>query len=130
MTEKRFSVEKMEIVSDHLSTRFFIVDTETEDCYDVQHIISKGFEVQYDTWAEKIADKLNEQDKIIQELEYDNGKFIEDIGKLITENEQLKSEIDKIKHLKCIMCGLELESTLKNGNNQVVDLLNVNKTEY
>ena len=60
MTEKRFTVEKLELVSDHLSTRFFIKDHEEDKYYDVQHIVSDGFEVQYESWADKIAEKMNE----------------------------------------------------------------------
>lgn len=60
MSAKRFSVEELNLVSDHLSTRFFIVDNENMSSYDVHHIVSDGFEVQFDSWAEKIADKLNE----------------------------------------------------------------------
>lgn len=53
MTDKRFTVEKLELVSDHLSTRFFIKDNENMRDYDVQHIVSEGFEVQFDSWAKK-----------------------------------------------------------------------------
>lgn len=60
MNEKRFTVEKLELVSDHLSTRFFIKDNEEDKYYDVQHIVSVGFEVQYESWADKIVEKMNE----------------------------------------------------------------------
>ena len=76
MTEnKPFSVEKLEMVSDHLSTRFFIVNNESDEAYDVQHIVSVGFEIQYESWADKICDKWNE---------------------LAEENEQLKKEIHEL----------------------------------
>ena len=69
---KRFTVGKIEIVSDHLSTRFFITDKKKNKYYDVKHIISEGYEVQYDTWAEAICDLLN---NLQEEKEYWEKKY-------------------------------------------------------
>ena len=93
----RYEVGKMDLVSDHLSTRYYIYDTQTSDAYDVRHLISKGYEVQYDTWAEKICEKLNEQDNTIESLK--------------EENEQLKKEIGNLEHTKdfCAECCERLE---------------------
>lgn len=55
----RFSVEKVELVSDHLSTRFFIKDNDLNNYYDVRNIVSEGYEVQFDGWARAICDLLN-----------------------------------------------------------------------
>lgn len=71
MTEKRFTVEKLELVSDHLSTRFFIKDNKEDKYYDVHHIVSEGFEVQYESWADKIAEKMNELNDKIELIEID-----------------------------------------------------------
>ena len=73
MTKKRFTVEKIDLVSDHLSTRVYIKDNLDEDCYDVRHMVSEGFEVQYDTWATSIADKLNELSDENEKLKLDNN---------------------------------------------------------
>lgn len=69
----RFSVEKLEIVSDHLSTRFYIKDNNDGLCYDVRHMVSEGYEVQNDTWAENICTLLNNQEhkltQVLQDLD-------------------------------------------------------------
>ena len=111
MTEKRFTVEKLELVSDHLSTRFFIVDNENMRDYDVQHIVSEGFEVQFDSWAEKIADKLNELNEKNQFLKKKLEFFYElnkPYGTIIEENKRLKSFISRLTN----DCG---EIVLMNG---------------
>ncbi len=64
----RFSVEKLEIVSDHLSTRFFIKDNRSGLCYDVRHIVSEGYEIQYDDWAENICFLLNKQEQKLRSI--------------------------------------------------------------
>lgn len=69
----RFSVEKLEIVSDHLSTRFYIKDNEDGLCYDVRHMVSDGYEVQNDKWAENLCTLLNSQEQkltqVLQDLD-------------------------------------------------------------
>lgn len=69
----RFSVEKLEIVSDHLSTRFYIKDNNDGLCYDVRHMVSEGYEIQNDTWAENICTLLNNQEEkltqVLQDLD-------------------------------------------------------------
>ena len=69
----RFSVEKLEIVSDHLSTRFYIKDNNDGLCYDVRHMVSEGYEIQNDTWAENICTLLNNQEhkltQVLQDLD-------------------------------------------------------------
>ena len=72
MTEnKRFTVEKMEIVSDHLSTRFYITDNFDDEYYDVQHIVSVDFEVQYESWADKICEEWNSLNDEIEQIKKD-----------------------------------------------------------
>ena len=108
MTGKRFTVEKLDLVSDHLSTRFFIVDNENMGSYDVQHIVSEGFEVQFGSWAEKIADKLNELSDENKQLKSKINKVDDklyskecDVFDLKKENEQLKRRNKKLeKHLR------------------------------
>ena len=95
MTAKRFSVEELDLVSDHLSTRFFIVDNENMSSYDVHHIVSDGFEVQFDSWAEKIADKLNELHEENEKLKHrlaisQKAKYVTALEK---ENERLKLQL-------------------------------------
>ena len=104
MTKKRFTVEKMDLVSDHLSTRFYIKDNLDEEYYDVQHMISEGFEVQYDTWATNIANKMNELSEENEELknevqEQESRKYacIETANSLKIENEELKQRIKTLK---------------------------------
>jgi hypothetical protein len=69
----RFSVEKLEIVSDHLSTRYYIKDNNNGLCYDVRHMVSEGYEIQNDTWAENICTLLNNQEhkltQVLQDLD-------------------------------------------------------------
>lgn len=109
MTKERFTVGKMEMVSDHLSTRFFIIDTEKNKYYDVRHMISEGFEVQYDNWAKAICELLNELEEEKEDLEKDNEKLKYQLNdclnkklfsrrKIEEENSILKKEYKTLLH--------------------------------
>lgn len=65
---ERFKVEKVEIVSDHLSTRFYIKDNETGKSYDVRHMVSEGYEIQFDSWANNICELLNNQEDYLNKI--------------------------------------------------------------
>ena len=97
MTEKRFTVEKLELVSDHLSTRFFIKDNEEDKYYDVQHIVSVGFEVQYESWADKIAEKMNELNDELGKLTILYSAKCKTEETLIKEGERLEKENKELK---------------------------------
>ena len=90
MTEKRFTVEKIEMVSDHRSTRFYIKDNLEDKSYDVQHIVSEEFEVQFDSWADAICDKWNN-------LNDENEQLKERVKTLKQDNDQLKLQLDYIQ---------------------------------
>ena len=105
MTEnKRFTVEKMEIVSNHLSTRFYIKDNFDDEYYDVQHIVSVDFEVQYESWADKICEEWNtlndkneqlkKENKELKEINQDNQDYI---SSLEEEKINLQIKLQKIR---------------------------------
>lgn len=99
----RFVVEKIEIVSDHLSTRFFIKDNETGLCYDVRHKVSENYEIQYDTWAESLCELLNKQEEklnlILKDLDILEQTIMDLQDKYSDDPEKLSvlNEIVKIK---------------------------------
>ena len=99
----RFSVEKVELVSDHLSTRFFIKDNEMGKCYDVRHSVSEGYEIQFDSWAENICDLLNSQEdylnKVLSNLDALELSIMELMEKYKDDPEKI-SVLKEIRELK------------------------------